>query len=74
MRGSLLSTWFVLRRFQQQFYPIPVHFTSKAHDRFMLIDGVVYHVGASFKDLGKKLFAFSRLNDFTAEDVLTKLR
>jgi len=40
----------------------------------MLIDGVVYHVGASFKDLGKKLFAFSRLNDFTAEDVLTKLR
>jgi len=63
-----------LRRFQQQFYPIPVHFTTKVHDRFMLVDGEVYHVGASFKDLGKKLFAFSKLNDFTAEDVLAKLR
>lgn len=63
-----------LRRFQQQFYPIPVHFTTKVHDRFMLLDGEVYHVGASFKDLGKKLFAFSKLNDFTAEDVLAKLR
>ncbi len=31
------------------------------HDRFLIIDDTVYHVGASLKDLGKKLFAFSKL-------------
>ena len=37
------------------------HTTS--HDRFLIIDDTeVYHIGASLKDLGKKLFAFSKLN------------
>jgi hypothetical protein len=31
------------------------------HDRFLLIDDVVYHIGASLKDLGKKWFAFSKM-------------
>lgn len=62
-----------LRRFRQQFYPIPVHFTMKAHDRFLLIDDTVYFVGASFKDLGKKLFAFAKLSQFTCEEILQKL-
>jgi len=31
------------------------------HDRFLIIDEVVYHFGASLKDLGKKLFAFSKM-------------
>ncbi|WP_407440896.1 virulence RhuM family protein [Fibrobacter sp.] len=62
-----------LRRFQQQFYPIPVHFTAKAHDRFLLIDDTVYFVGASFKDLGKKLFAFAKLSQFTCGEILQKL-
>ena len=34
---------------------------SHFHDRFLIIDGDVYHLGASVKDLGKRLFAFSRL-------------
>ena len=38
-----------------------MHTTS--HDRFLIIDDAeVYHIGASLKDLGKKLFAFSKLN------------
>ena len=31
------------------------------HDRFLIVDDTVYHIGASLKDLGKKLFAFSRM-------------
>ena len=33
------------------------------HDRFLLIDGKIYHLGASLKDLGKKLFAFSLMQE-----------
>lgn len=42
----------------------------KAHDRFLLIDDTVYFVGASSKDLGKKLFAFAKLSQFTCEEIL----
>lgn len=39
-----------------------MHVYKKSHDRFLIIDDAdVYHIGASLKDLGKKLFAFSRL-------------
>lgn len=34
---------------------------TKVHDRFLVIDEIVYHIGASLKDLGNKLFAFSRM-------------
>jgi hypothetical protein len=44
-------------------YPlIVIERTSGVHDRFLIIDQNVYHIGASTKDLGKKLFAFSKLN------------
>ncbi|MCM1449027.1 MAG: virulence RhuM family protein [Clostridiales bacterium] len=43
-------------------YPgVTLHAYQKAHDRFMIIDEEVYHIGASLKDLGKKLFAFSKI-------------
>ena len=46
-----------------QYPPIEIKIFSKSHDRFIIIDQhTVYHVGASLKDLGKKWFAFSRLN------------
>ncbi|KAA4982548.1 DNA-binding protein, partial [Bacteroides fragilis] len=35
---------------------------AHAHDRFIIIDEEVYHIGASLKDLGKKLFAFTKMN------------
>ena len=44
------------------------------HDRFLILDGrTVYHIGASLKDLGKALFAFSRL-EIPAGEILSRLR
>lgn len=52
-----------LERFNAQFETIKVQEFAKSHDRFMIIDeSQVYHLGASLKDLGKKWFAFSKLN------------
>jgi len=44
-----------------QFDPVCVHRSDKFHDRFLIIDHVVYHIGASLKDLGTELFAFSKM-------------
>lgn len=46
-----------------QYPPIEIEVFSDAHDRFLIIDGrELYHIGASLKDLGKKWFAFSRMD------------
>ena len=50
-----------LERHNRQYPPVEVGTTDRFHDRFLIIDGAVYHLGASLKDLGKKLFAFSKL-------------
>lgn len=51
-----------LQKHNSQYPPIEVHVYKQVHDRFLIIDGTdVYHIGASLKDLGKKLFAFSKL-------------
>jgi prophage antirepressor-like protein len=50
-----------LIRHNAQYAPITVHTTAVLHDRFLIIDNTVYHIGASLKDLGKKLFAFSKM-------------
>lgn len=48
--------------YQVEDYPqIDIHTYQHAHDRFLIVDGTVYHIGASLKDLGKKLFAFSKM-------------
>ena len=46
-----------LQRHNQQYPPIDIHTTQRNHDRFLIIDDVVYLFGASLKDAGKKLFA-----------------
>ena len=52
-----------LQQHNSQYPPIEVHVCKKSHDRFLIIDGAdVWHIGASLKDLGKKMFAFSRLS------------
>jgi hypothetical protein len=62
-----------LDRFHEQYEPIEVKEFAKSHDRFLIIDKTeVYHIGASLKDLGKKWFAFSKLN-IDAKDLLGKL-
>jgi len=44
-----------------QYEQISISVSNHFHDRFLLVDSVVYHIGASLKDLGKKLFAFSKM-------------
>ena len=51
-----------LAKHNQQYPPITIEESSRYHDRFLFIDATVYHIGASLKDLGKKLFAFSKLD------------
>lgn len=51
-----------IMRHNRQYPPIEVKEPRhKIHDRFMIIDDTLYHIGASVKDLGKKLFAFSKM-------------
>lgn len=52
-----------LQKHNSQYAPIKIHTYKKCHDRFLIIDDAkVYHIGASLKDLGKKMFAFSKLD------------
>ena len=46
----------------RQYPPIAVREATKIHDRFLIADTAVYHIGASVKDLGRKLFAFSKMS------------
>ena len=50
-----------LDKHNSQYPPVVVVQTQNIHDRFLVVDDTVYHIGASLKDLGKKLFAFSRM-------------
>ena len=50
-----------LQRHNMQYAPVNILEVNKIHDRFLCIDDVVYHIGASLKDLGKKWFAFSKM-------------
>ncbi len=49
-------------RHNSQYPPIKLMEKKNIHDRFLIVDDDVYHIGASLKDLGKKLFAFSKMN------------
>lgn len=62
-----------LERHNAQYAPIEIKTYRKAHDRFLIIDDTVYHVGASFKDLGKKLFAFSKMEAMTGDELMKRL-
>lgn len=62
-----------LKKHNQQYPKIEVKLFTKAHDRFLIIDNqIVYHIGASLKDLGKSLFAFSKI-EINAEELISKL-
>jgi hypothetical protein len=62
-----------LDKHNKQYQPIFVRELTGSHDRFLIIDkNELYHIGASLKDLGKKWFAFSRINYFLPE-ILNKL-
>ncbi|MCL2434732.1 MAG: hypothetical protein FWD09_01165 [Lentimicrobiaceae bacterium] len=44
-----------------QYSPVTIEIFTRSHDRFLFIDENVYHIGASLKDLGKRWFAFSKM-------------
>lgn len=61
-------------KFNAQYNPVDVKIFNKSHDRFLIIDDQsVYHIGASLKDLGKRWFAFSKLQ-LPGKDILAKLQ
>ena len=62
-----------IKKHNKQYEPIEVAVFKNAHDRFLLVDDKVYHIGASLKDLGKKWFAFTLMNDMLAEWLLAKI-
>lgn len=55
-----------------QYAPIEVEQFDRSHDRFLCIDETVYHIGASLKDLGKKWFAFNKMEQAT-DELLSKM-
>ena len=62
-----------LDKHNAQYPPITVRTFSKAHDRFLIIDDAVYLVGASIKDLGKKWFGFTLMENTEAEELIGKI-
>ena len=53
-----------IQKFNKQYPVLKLAYTNKFHDRFIIIDNKeLYHIGASLKDLGKKCFAISRIED-----------
>lgn len=63
-----------VQKFNAQYPTLTLNFTSKMHDRFLIIDNsVLYHIGASLKDLAKKCFAFEILDSSLIPSVLGNL-
>jgi len=62
-----------LARHNSQYEHVTIYESDSFHDRFLLIDDMVYHIGASLKDLGKKLFAFSKM-EIKAKDFLENVK
>ena len=62
-----------VEKHNEQYPGVTLYKYTKAHDRFLIIDEEVYHIGASLKDLGKKLFAFSKMEVMTGSELLAGL-
>lgn len=62
-----------LSKYNTQYPPIAIQEMGKVHDRFLIIDRQLYHFGASFKDLGKRLFVVSKIEEPAVTDALMKV-
>lgn len=63
-----------IQKFNVQYPTLTVKHTTKMHDRFLIVDGkILYHIGASLKDLGKKCFAFEVFDSAFVADILAKI-
>ena len=63
-----------IERHNQQYPPITVNICQRNHDRFLIIDDVVYLFGASLKDAGKKLFAYIKMQETPAAELLNNIK
>ena len=63
-----------VQRHNQQYPPVTVNSCSHNHDRFLIIDDIVYLFGASLKDAGKKLFAYIKMWETSSTDILNWIR
>ena len=63
-----------VQRHNQQYPPIAINTCQHSHDRFLIIDDVVYLFGASLKDAGKKLFAYIRMQETSPAELLSMIR
>ena len=63
-----------IQRHNQQYPPITVNYCQRNHDRFLIIDEMVYLFGASLKDAGKKLFAYIKMQETSAQELLNHVR
>jgi hypothetical protein len=63
-----------VKKANEQYGCFDIQSFDKSHDRFLIIDSMtVYHIGASLKDLGKKWFAFTKMDNSTVENILTAI-
>lgn len=63
-----------VQHFNAQYPTLTLKYTTKIHDRFMIIDNtILYHIGASLKDLGKKCFAFQILDSSIIPAILQNI-
>ena len=63
-----------VQRHNQQYPPIAINTCHHNHDRFLIVDDVVYLFGASLKDAGKKLFAYIQMQETAPADLLNMVR
>lgn len=63
-----------LQRHNQQYPPVAVNICQHSHDRFLIIDDTVYLFGASLKDAGKKLFAYIKMQETSATELMSRIR
>ena len=63
-----------IKKAKEQYGNFEIKEFNRSHDRFLIIDGSeVFHLGASLKDLGKKWFAFSKLDKFSVDNILNSI-
>ena len=62
-----------ISKHNSQYAPIEIKTFDKGHDRFLIIDDDVYLIGASIKDLGKKWFGFTRMENTDADELIRRI-
>ena len=62
-----------INKHNAQYPPIEILIFNKAHDRFLIIDSEVYLIGASIKDIGKKWFGFTLMENTDADELIGRI-